>query len=78
MITKARRQREAAPLHLRGSAAADCYGVTRLTRVPQLPSDVRVPPQLPIAPVRYCASVHVWQMYSDASQIELPSVAAAP
>jgi hypothetical protein len=48
------------------------YGVTRLMRVPQLPSDVRVPPQLPIAPVGYSASVQVWPMYFDAIQIEGP------
>jgi hypothetical protein len=44
-------------------------------RVPQLPSDVRVPPQLPIAPVSYSASVQVWPMYSDASQIAFGAVA---
>lgn len=60
-------------------AGGSCaYGVTRLIRVAQLARAVRVPPQLPMAPLRYCDSVQVWAMYSDAIQIELPSVTAAP
>ena len=49
-----------------------------LTRVAQLASEVRVPPHDPIAPVRYWFRVQVWAMYSEAIQIELPSVTAAP
>ena len=49
-----------------------------LIRVPQLPSDVRVPPQAPNGGVSYWARVQVWPMYSLAIQIVLPSTAAAP
>src|SRR4051812_15393263 len=56
----------------------DGHGVIFVRRVDQLASEVRVPPQLPIGGVRYCASVQVWAMYSEAIQIELPSVTAAP
>ena len=35
------------------------YGASWLIRVAQFPRDVRVPPQEPIAPVRYCANVQV-------------------
>jgi hypothetical protein len=55
-----------------------CYGLIFVTLVDQFPSDVRVLPQLPIGAVRYWLSVQVWAMYSEASQIELPSVRAAP
>ncbi len=53
-------------------------GLFFITRVDQLASDVRVPPQLPIAPLRYSSSVQVCAMYSEASQIDCPSVTAAP
>ena len=35
-------------------------------RVAQLPNDVRVPSQEPIAPVKYSSSVQVCAMYSEA------------
>jgi hypothetical protein len=35
------------------------YGASSLILVAQFPRDVRVPPQEPIAPVRYCANVQV-------------------
>ena len=35
------------------------YGASSLILVAQFPRDVRVPPQEPIAPVRYSANVHV-------------------
>ena len=38
------------------------YGLTKETRVAQLARAVRVPPQLPMAPVTYCVNVHVWAM----------------
>jgi hypothetical protein len=40
-----------------------------LIRVPQLPSELRVPPQDPKAPDTYCANVQVCAMYSLAIQI---------
>jgi hypothetical protein len=61
--------------------AAARYGLTSLKRVPQLPSAVRVPPQLPRlgpAPANHSVSVQLWLMYSDAIQTELPSATAAP
>jgi hypothetical protein len=61
-----------------GPCAPTSYGFSFESSVYQLPSDVRVPPQLPMAPVTYCSSVHVCPMYSDAIQIVLPSVTAAP
>ena len=54
------------------------YGLSLLSRVPQLASEVRVPPQAPIGGVSHCASVQVWAMYSEAIQIDVPSVTAAP
>jgi hypothetical protein len=54
------------------------YGLSSLKRVPQLPSAVRVPPQLPTGAANHCASVQVWLMYSEAIQIEVPSATAAP
>ena len=47
-------------------------------RVAQFPSEVGVAPHDPIAPERYCASVQVCAMYSDAIHTEVPSVTAAP
>jgi hypothetical protein len=47
-------------------------------RVFQLPSDARVPPQLPMGEVMYCASVQVWAIHSVASQTVSPSTTAAP
>ena len=35
------------------------YGANSLILVAQFPRDVRVPPQEPIAPVRYCVNVQV-------------------
>jgi hypothetical protein len=53
-----------------------------LMRVNQLPSDVRVAPQLPNGEaavfVRNWASVHVCPMYSEATQTLPPSITAAP
>ena len=53
-------------------------GVSLLMRVAQLPRDARVPPQLPNGAVVYWAKVQVWAIYSEAIQMLLPSVAAAP
>jgi hypothetical protein len=61
-----------------GSSADPDYWVSCETRVDQFPREVRVAPQLPMAPARYWASVHVWAMYSEANQIDEPSVTAAP
>jgi hypothetical protein len=47
-------------------------------RVPQLPSEPRVPPQLPNGAALYSAKVQVCPMYSDAVQMKLPSLTAAP
>ena len=58
------------------------YGATRLMRVPQFASDVRVLPHVNCGELgvsaTYCWKVHVWPMYSEAIQIELPSTAVAP
>jgi hypothetical protein len=54
------------------------YGVSRLIRVYQLASAVRVLPQLPTGGSRYCSSVQVCPMYSDAIQMLEPSGTAAP
>ena len=47
-------------------------------RVAQLPKAPRVPPHWNSGGVKYWARVHVCAMYSDASQIVLPSAEAAP
>jgi hypothetical protein len=50
-------------------------------RVDQLPSETRVPPQVPKSaptPVLYWAKVQVWSTYSFAIQMLLPSTAVAP
>jgi hypothetical protein len=57
---------------------AHAYGVSLLILVNQLVSETRVPPQLPIGALTYWANVHVWPMYSEAIQMSLPSVHAAP
>lgn len=54
------------------------YGVSLVIRVAQFANNVRVPPQLPIGRVRYTASVQVWEMYSEAIQMDFPSTAVAP
>jgi hypothetical protein len=54
------------------------YGLTRLMRVAQLASDVRVLLQAPIGAVSHWLSVQVWAMYSEAIQMLLPSTAVAP
>ena len=68
----------ASPRSWRARARRLGHGVTLLMRVAQLASAVRVPPQLPIGPVRYSVRSQVWAMYSEAIQMELPSVTAAP
>lgn len=53
------------------------YGVTFEMRVPQFASAVRVLPHVrPVA--TYSWNVQVCPMYSEASQTEFPSAAAAP
>jgi hypothetical protein len=54
------------------------YGVILEIRVYQLASAVRVAPQLPIGAARYCDSVQVCPMNSDATQMSLPTVTAIP
>ncbi len=54
------------------------YGVTCVIRVAQLPSDARVPPQLPKGAEMYWLNVQVCAMYSEAIQMVLPSATAAP
>src|SRR5262249_39423676 len=71
--------RRTAELLVRGSALPNqSYGVTLLMRVPQLARLLRVPPQLPNGALTYWAKVQVCPMYSEAIQIELPSITAAP
>jgi hypothetical protein len=60
----------AVPLAARaGAARADRdQGRILLIRVPQLPSEPRVPPQLPKGAAVYSANVQVCPTYSDASR----------
>ena len=56
---------------------AEPYGTTLEMRVDQLASCVLVFPQRKLV-ARKFANVPVWLTYSDAIQIESPSLAAAP
>jgi hypothetical protein len=53
------------------------YGTICEILVPQFASCVRVFPHLKLV-VKNVLNVQVWLMYSEAIQMELPSVAAAP
>src|SRR5579862_2553699 len=61
-----------------GPRYALVYGEIWEMRVSQLPIEPRVPLHVPKGAASYCASVHVWPMYSLAIQIDLPSATAAP
>jgi hypothetical protein len=54
------------------------HGVILEIRVYQLASAVRVAPQLPIGAAKYCDSVQVCPMNSEATQMSLPTVTAIP